>query len=45
MARTIRSTETVTRSTKASRAELLDRIQRREQSWEQRSEILPLLRR
>jgi hypothetical protein len=45
MARTIRNTETNTRRTKASRAELLQRIERREQSWEQRSEILPLLRR
>lgn len=45
MARTIRNTETSARSTKASRAELLQRIERREQCWEQRSEILPLLRR
>jgi hypothetical protein len=45
MARTIRNTETTARSTKTSRAELLQRIQQREQSWELRSEILPILRR
>ena len=45
MARTIRNTETTARSTKVSRSELLQRIERREQSREQRSEILPLLRR
>lgn len=45
MARTIRNTETTARSTKTSRAELLQRIERREQSWQQRAEILPLLRR
>lgn len=45
MARTIRNTETTARNTKASRAELLQRIERREQVWQDRSEILPLLRR
>jgi hypothetical protein len=45
MARTIRNTETTARNIKASRAELLERIQRREQAWQDRSEILPILRR
>lgn len=44
MARTIRN-ETTARGTKTSRAELLERIQRREQAWQDRSEMLPILRR
>jgi hypothetical protein len=45
LARTYRTTDQPRRSTTASRAELLSRIERRERSWEDRAEVLPILRR
>jgi hypothetical protein len=45
MARTYRTTDQPRRSTTASRAELLSRIERQERAWEDRAEVLPILRR
>jgi hypothetical protein len=45
MARTYRANETSARTDRPARAELLQRIQQREQAWEHRSEVLPILRR
>jgi hypothetical protein len=45
MARTYRANEAPTRTDRPARADLLQRIQQREQAWEQRAEVLPILRR
>jgi hypothetical protein len=44
MSRTIKA-ESTARTGRPARAEILQRIQQREQAWQDRSEILPILRR
>lgn len=45
MARTYRTEAPNRNDRQPARFELLQRIERREQAWEQRAEILPILRR